>query len=146
MIENATNLTSAINLENLIDIKLAVAIITSILVGVGLFLKYMYYRRKKMAAKKEIIKHLERFISAEEDDSLKIDVEHQEKIAEVENDFKTALVNIDKNKILFRKKILGELLTFRDKIRDLSKIRLFPSRARGRNPDFENVQIQNKAI
>lgn len=144
MIENATNLASTTNLVNLIDIKLAVTIITSILVGVGLGFKYIHYRRKKMAAKKEIIKHLERFISTEEDDSLKIDVEHQEKIAEVGNDFKTALVNIDKNKIIFRKKILGELLAFRDKIRNLSKIRLVPSRARGLNHDFENIQIQNR--
>lgn len=93
---------------------------------------------------KEIIKHLERFISTEEDDLSKIDVTHQEKIAEVGNDFKTALGNIDKNKILFRKKILGDLLAFRDKIRDVSEIRLVSSRARGLNPDFENIQIQNR--
>ena len=97
-----------------------------------------------MAAKKEIIKHLERFVSVEEDDSLKIDVAHQEKIAEVGNDFKKTLGNIDKNKILFSKNILEELLLFRDKIRDLSKIRSFPSKTHRLNLDFENIQIQTR--
>lgn len=95
-------------------------------------------------AKEEIKTYLERFISTEEDDSLKIDIAHQEKIAEIGNDFKMALEDIDKNKILFPKNILEESLSFRDKVRDLSEIRLVPSRTRGLNPDFENVQIQNR--
>lgn len=144
MPENATILTNLMILANLIDIMTVIGAIASVFVVVGLVFKYIHYRRKKMAAKKEIIKHLERFISVEEDDSLKIDVAHQEKIAEVGNDFKTALVNIDKYKILFWKNILGDLLTFRDKIRDLSKIKLVPSKTRGLNPDFENIQIQNR--
>ena len=99
---------------------------------------------ERRTAKEEIKTYLERFISIEEDDSLKIDIAHQEKIAEVGNDFKTALLNIDKNKIQFSQNILEELLAFRDKIKDLSKIRLVSSKARGLNPDFENVQIQNR--
>ena len=36
------------------------------------------------------------------------------------------------------------MFVFRDKIRDLSEIKLMPSRARGLNPEFEDVQLQNR--
>jgi hypothetical protein len=144
MPENATILTNQMILANLIDIITIIGTIASIFVVVGLVFKYIHYRRKKKAAKKEIIKHLERFISTEEDNISKIDNRHQEKIAEVGNDFKTTLVNIDKNKILFSKNILEELFSFRDKIRDLSEIRLVSSKARGLNQNFENIQIQTR--
>lgn len=176
MIENATNLTSTTNLANSIDIKLAVAIISSVLVGVGLFFKLKgWYTAKeaneiakeanriseetnetskniqkkqreqdRQVAKEQIIIHLERFISVEENGILKIDNRHQEKIAEIGNDFKKTLENIDINKILFPKWHLREMTSVRDKIQNLSEIRLVPSRTRGLNSEFEDIQIQNR--
>ena len=187
MIENATNLTSTTNLANSIDIKLAVAIISSVLVGVGLFLKLKGWHTAKEAneiakeanriseeanetskniqkkqhehekemerlrqehdkqvAKEQITRHLKQFIRTEEMELSKIDDWHQEKIAEVGNDLKETLKIIDENKILFSKNILEELLLLRDKMRDLSEIRLFPSKAHRLNLDFENIQISSR--
>ena len=176
MIENATNLTSTTNLANSIDIKLAVAIISFVLVGVGLFFKLKGWHTAKeaneiakeanriseeinetskiiqkkqreqdrQAAKEQIIIRLERFISVEENGILKIDDRHQEKIAEIGNDFKKTLENIDINKILFPKGHLREMTSVRDKIQNLSEIRLVPSRTRGLNSELEDLQIQNR--
>jgi hypothetical protein len=63
---------------------------------------------------------------------------------EIGNDFEETLNNIDTNKILFGQNIVEELFVFKDKIRDLSEIRLVVSIANGRNPNFENIQIQNR--
>ena len=98
----------------------------------------------KQAAKEQIIKQLKRFISAEKNDISKIADWHQEKIAEVGNDLKKTLMDIDKNRILFSQIILEELFVFRDKVRDLSGIQLHPSEARELNPDFWHNQIQNR--
>jgi len=135
------------------------AIITIIVLVIGMFFKRYLQKKQhehekemerlrqehdKQAVKEQIIKHLKRFISAEENGISKIDDWHQEKIAEVGNDFKKTLENIDKNKILFPKNILEELLLFRDKIRDLSEMRSFPSKTHRLNLDFKNIQIQTR--
>ena len=98
----------------------------------------------KQVAKEQIIKQLKRFISTEENGISKIDDWHQEKIAEVGNDLKETLKNIEINKISFPQNIEEELFVFKDRIRDVSKIRLVPLRVRGPNQDFEKIQIQNR--
>jgi len=135
------------------------AIITIIVLVIGMFFKRYLQKKQhehekemeqlrqeqdKQAKTEQIIIHLKRFISTEENGISKIDDWHQEKIAEVGNDLKETLKNIDINKILFQQNIVEELFVFKDKIRDLSEIRLVPSRARGLNQDFEIIQIQNR--
>ena len=107
-------------------------------------MKRLRQEHDKQAVKEQIITHLKRFILAEENGLSRIDDWHQEKIAEVGNDLKESLKNIEINKILFPQNIVEELFAFKDKIRDLSKIRLVPSSIRGLNNDFEKFQIQNR--
>jgi len=94
----------------------------------------------KEIAKQQIIRHLKRFIRTEESDMFKIEDMHQEKITKVGNDFNEILMSIDKDKIGVPQNILGELLEFTDKIRDLSKQRLVLSQVHGRNLDMEKEQ------
>lgn len=98
----------------------------------------------KRAVNEEIIKHLKRFIETEEKGAYKIGDRHQEKIAEVRNDFKKALMDIDKDRIWLPQNILGELLKFTDKIKVLSEQRLVRSQARGLNPEMEEEQIRTR--
>jgi hypothetical protein len=163
MIENAINLVNAtipileILSEHGIGISAFIAIITLfVVVGEMFYRRYLQKKQHeheneiersrqehdKRAAKEQIIKHLKRFIQTEENDMFKIEDRHQEKIAEVRNDFQKTLMDLDKNRIVFPENILEELLAFTDKIRDLSKQRLVQSGARGRNPDMEKEQIQ----
>jgi hypothetical protein len=135
------------------------AIITIIVLVIGMFFKRYLQKKQhehekkmeqlrqeqnKQAKTEQIITHLKRFISTEENGISKIDDWHQEKIAEIGNDLKIALVDIDSNNILFLQNILEELFIFRDKVRDLSKIRSVSSRVRELIPNFENSQIQNR--
>ena len=102
------------------------------------------YEHDRQVAKEQIIRYLKEFVLTEENGLSKIDNRHQEKIAEVGNDFKKMLMNFDKNETMFPRKVLEELPVFINKIRNISEIRLMPSRVRGSNQDFENNQIQNR--
>ena len=57
---------------------------------------------------------------------------------------KKMLLPLDKRERVFSGNVLEDLAIFINKIINLLEIRLVPSRVRGRNPDFENVQIQNR--
>ncbi|MGB3459252.1 MAG: hypothetical protein WBB08_08160 [Halobacteriota archaeon] len=171
MLLNATNSTNMISSVKILSgiwnflsdywqvLTALAAIITIFVLVIGMFFKRYLQKKQhehekemerlrqehdKQAAKEQIIKQLKRFISAEKNDISKIADWHQEKIAEVGNDLKKTLMDIDKNRILFSQIILEELFVFRDKVRDLSGIQLHPSEARELNPDFWHNQIQNR--